>query len=102
MKLIPGFSAQWLEHPIDILDNEQGIIQMKLTAPISKSQQQQTIKYLIAEGFITTPEIPPDDYKLPEDFGTDFTTEQVKDSFSSITVRHFFLFYNRTKGSTGL
>lgn len=72
MRLIPGFTAQWLEQPIDILDNEQGMIKMRLVAPISESQQQQTIKYLIAEGFITGADQPPDDYKLPDDFGSEF------------------------------
>ena len=70
MKLIPGFTAKWLTQPIDILDNENGMVQFRLLAPISESQQQQTIRYLLAEGLITgIEEIPPDNYQLPDDFG---------------------------------
>ena len=69
MKVIKGFSGKWLDTPVDIFDSENGTVQMRLAAPITEMQQQQTIHYLIAEGFIEIPKPPKDDYSLPTDFG---------------------------------
>lgn len=69
MKVIKGFSGHWLTAPVDVIDSENGTVQMRLTAPITEMQQQLTIAYLIAEGFIEIVQPPKDDYGLH--FGED-------------------------------
>lgn len=67
MKVIPHFEAVWLTEPIDIIDNENGMIQLRLKSVITEEQKQLTMNYLILEGFIEVPKPPVDDYQLHPD-----------------------------------
>ena len=71
MKTIPKFSGCWLSEPIDILDNEQGMVQMRMVKPLTEAQQRATVSYLVAEGFLI-PKDQPDSYSLPDDFSDIF------------------------------
>ena len=68
MSTIPQFQAIWLDAPIDIVDNENGTIQVHSKVQMTTEQTQMTINYLILEGFIRTPKPPVDDYQLSPHF----------------------------------
>ena len=54
-----------MKETITLYDNGHGLLQFHYTIPLSHAQRQAMFNYLVAEGFITLPEMPPDDdYEL--------------------------------------